>query len=456
MCAKTLTAHGRKLEYQENRNNKNNAKRKTKTERITEMRARFHNPRRNQLVTFNKSLCATAVALTLASGSAFATNGYFAHGYGTINKAMAGAGVALPQDAMAAATNPAGMAAVGDRMDVGAGLFAPDRGWSATSPAAASNTSDQKYFIVPHFAYNHMLDDNTSVGVAVYGNGGMNTNYSSSPFNFSATKTGVDLMQLFIAPTFAKKLNAKTSVGVSAIIAAQRFSARGLSPLFDSYSSDSSKLSDNGNDYSYGLGLKVGVLSELSDTITVGASYQSRTYMSKFDKYAGLFAEQGDFDIPATATIGLAVKANDKATITADVQHIAYGDIAAISNPISGLSAGNLGTDNGAGFGWDDMTIVKLGVQYAYSSDLTLRAGISHGDQPIPSTETNFNTLAPGVMATHITAGGTKQMGKNGELSFSAMYAPEKKVAGSGFGSFPNHTIKMHQFELEASYGVKW
>ena len=45
------------------------------------------------------SLCAAAVAFALASGSAFATNGYFAHGYGTKNKALAGAGAALPQDA---------------------------------------------------------------------------------------------------------------------------------------------------------------------------------------------------------------------------------------------------------------------------------------------------------------------------------------------------------------------
>ncbi len=34
-------------------------------------------------------------------------------GFGTINKGMVGAGVALPQDAMTAATNPAGMGLVG-------------------------------------------------------------------------------------------------------------------------------------------------------------------------------------------------------------------------------------------------------------------------------------------------------------------------------------------------------
>jgi long-chain fatty acid transport protein len=33
-----------------------------------------------------------------------ATNGYFSHGYGIKSKGMGGVGIALPQDAMAAAT----------------------------------------------------------------------------------------------------------------------------------------------------------------------------------------------------------------------------------------------------------------------------------------------------------------------------------------------------------------
>ena len=42
----------------------------------------------------------TVLAAVAAFGvqPAVATNGYFTHGYGTANKGMAGAGVALPQD----------------------------------------------------------------------------------------------------------------------------------------------------------------------------------------------------------------------------------------------------------------------------------------------------------------------------------------------------------------------
>ena len=43
----------------------------------------------------------------LAPTLAQATNGYFSHGYGIKSQGMAGVGIALPQDGLAAASNPA-------------------------------------------------------------------------------------------------------------------------------------------------------------------------------------------------------------------------------------------------------------------------------------------------------------------------------------------------------------
>ena len=54
---------------------------------------------------------------------AYATNGYFTNGFSIESKALAGAGVALPQGALDAAINPALMAFVGNRLDVGLVIF---------------------------------------------------------------------------------------------------------------------------------------------------------------------------------------------------------------------------------------------------------------------------------------------------------------------------------------------
>ncbi|MCZ7655826.1 MAG: hypothetical protein M5R42_18500 [Rhodocyclaceae bacterium] len=125
-----------------------------------------------------------AVAGLTVPGMAWATNGYFSHGYGMKAKGMGGVGIALPQDALAAATNPAGMVMVGDRLDVGVDWFRPIRDSEIVGSLAPGvngdyNGSDQKNFFVPEFGYNKMLGWNMSLGVSVYGNGGMNTNYKN-------------------------------------------------------------------------------------------------------------------------------------------------------------------------------------------------------------------------------------------------------------------------------------
>ena len=50
-----------------------------------------------------------ALAILLAGTSARATDGYFDIGFGVKAKGIGGAGVAFPQDALAPATNPAGI-----------------------------------------------------------------------------------------------------------------------------------------------------------------------------------------------------------------------------------------------------------------------------------------------------------------------------------------------------------
>ena len=117
-----------------------------------------------------------------------------------------------------------------------------------------------------------------------------------------------------------------------------------------------------------------------------------------------------------------------------------------------------LGTDNGAGFGWEDMTIYKLGYQWDTSPEWTWRVGASIGDQPIPSSEVMFNVLAPGIMETHVTGGFTYTLATDNEITFAAMYAPESTVSGvipAGVGSGAQTVeLNMTQWELVASWGM--
>ena len=428
----------------------------------------------------------SALLLALALPAA-ATNGYFAHGYGTRSKAMGGTGVSQSLDTLAPATNPAGLTGVDEQIDLGISYFAPDRGYDVTGAASGacmsaqqctfgvgpeSRRSDKDFFLIPHFGIARKFGDDATIGLAVYGNGGMNTRYVGGsatvgapmgpvppgtrftlPGTFGDGTAGVDLMQLFLAPTYARKFDNGVSIGISPILAMQLFEARGLGS-FAPFSSDPDKLSNNNHDTSYGLGLKVGVQVPLGERASVGASYQSKMAMSEFDDYAGLFANQGDFDIPASATVGFSMAASDTLLLAFDVQWIGYGDVEAVSNPMfPNLMQSPLGADGGAGFGWNDMTVYKFGGAWQADAQSTWRFGYSTTDQPIDSSEVLFNILAPGVVEQHFTFGYTRETSGGNSWTLSAMYAPSETVRG-GNPLDPAQTIEisMDQIDIEFSY----
>jgi long-chain fatty acid transport protein len=415
-----------------------------------------------------KVLLAAAAAAVLAPGAALATTGYFAHGYGIKAKSMGGVGIALPQDALAAATNPAGIAWVGNRMDVGVDWFKPDRGAEiagSLNPAANGtyDGNDTSSFLIPEFGYHRVIDANWTWGVAVYGNGGMNTDYANNPFAkymLGTGNAGVDLMQLFIAPSVAWK-NGNHAFGASLILAYQRFKAEGIQG-FAGFSASPGNVSNNGYDDSTGFGVRLGWTGQVSPAVTLGATYQTKTKMSEFDKYSGLFANQGEFDIPENYGVGVAWKATPALVVAADVLQINYSDVAAVGNTADCFfaMACQLGSSNGPGFGWQDTTVYKIGLAYELKPGTTLRAGYIMLDQPIPASQTFFNILAPGVVEDHLTLGLTLAMSPTSELTFSYMHAFEKEVNGSGsipmaFGG-GEANLRMSQDSLGIGYGWKF
>ena len=149
---------------------------------------------------------------------------------------MAGAGAALSMNTMAPATNPAALAFLGKRIDVGVAVFKPNRSYTVTgNPSGFPGTfgltpgtyeSDNTTFFIPSLGANFEVGENGAFGIALYGNGGMNTDWPNEVFY--AGNAGVDLSQMFVAPTYAVRLAEKHGLGVTAIGAVQWFEATGV------------------------------------------------------------------------------------------------------------------------------------------------------------------------------------------------------------------------------------
>lgn len=409
------------------------------------------------------SLLATLALLLCLTQISFATDGYFSLGYGTKSKGMAGAGVAMYSNSLIGG-NPAGNVFLGKQISFGIGLFSPNREYTISgNPTGApyfgltpgTVSSDKPVFIIPSVGGNWMINKTSAIGFSVYGNGGMNSSYPTKTYNDPrapvTSPTGINLSQLFSEITYSVKLGENHSLGISAIGSFQMFEATGLQ-AFMGMTSNPGKLTNNGSDNSFGYGVKIGYLGKLTDKLSLGAKYQSKIFMSEFKEYAGLFAEQGDFDIPSNWTIGLAYEVTKKLTLAFDVKQIRYTDVKSVSNPLSAVNP--LGADNGSGFGWENQMIYKLGMEFTPNRDWVYRAGYSYAMQQIPGSQMMFNILAPGVSQNHATIGLTRNLSKKGNgINLSLMYSPATSVTGPN-NMDPGQAIelKMSQFELELGY----
>lgn len=411
------------------------------------------------------------------------------------------------------------------------GMAVPDLGAGPRQGVNSSEKSRSNSFLIPSFGVSKAWNDRITIGLSVTGNGGMNTRYgdanagngniftdafapvvgdtSSSSFqpgpsgfagflemvggvpaaamdpnlaslymNQNNTPAlGVNLAQALIAPTIAFRINEHHSVGFAPVIGFQSFRAYGLG-LFQGFSSRPDKVTNNGNDTSWGVGARIGYQGDFG-RFSFGLSGTSKIYMDKFDDYAGLFAEKGDFDIPANFGGGIAFRMTPKLTIAADISRILYGDVKSIANkgPTAdeffsaftgalvgdpSLNARPLGTNNGYGFGWDDVTVYKIGVNYDYNSQWTFRAGFNYAEMPYDKDQALFNVLAPAVVEKHATLGFTYSPDKNAELSVAYMHAFTNDVEytynGTGQYTGFSYTAKnrMYQNSVEVSYGWKF
>ena len=382
--------------------------------------------------------------------------------------------------------------------------------------------SRRNLFFVPSLGYTSKINDRLTWGISMYGNGGMNTTYdrniydetaavvgafsqgipsppapppgipagpgaaafvpegtSTKDFGLPVTDVntlGVDLAQGIIAPTISFKVHEKHMLGASLLIGIQRFSAYGLgnfqcftktgasgcATTGGAYSlTPSDGLTNNGHDWAYGAGVRVGWIGEVHPRLSLGAAVASKVYMTEFDDYDELFAEDGKFDIPANFTVGLTFKATPDLNLSFDFQRIYYEGVNSISNAgptmadfgPTGPSPNNLlGKDDGFGFGWENINVYRIAADYRYNNEWNFRAGYSYNDQPIPDDQLLFNILAPATPKVHATVGFTYRPSNKSEWNFSYMHAFEEKVSSSQTAFGMPGEIKMRQNAVDLSY----
>ncbi|MEP7096129.1 MAG: hypothetical protein ABI748_00580 [Dokdonella sp.] len=261
------------------------------------------------------------------------------------------------------------------------------------------------------------------------------------------------LQRTVIAPTLARDWGDRGSIRLTGVLAYQRFASIGLgTTVADAWAPPPPRFGES----SYGAGARVDVSSALGDGLRWNLGYQSRVGMGAFANYRGVFADPGDFDIPASATASVSYALTPQFAMDIGVQRVMYSAITPFTSanlPTRFLAL--LGDGSSPVFAWRDLNVYSVGwtLRDAGIGNVMLR--YTTRQQPIPTSSLLANALASATANDMISLGWSRAFGVRSNLTFLASYAtspyyllmPSYLARSDGTAS---------QFEFEALWSVRF
>ena len=356
------------------------------------------------------------------SAVVFAADGNELIGVGAVQQGTLGAGVAYPQDSTWSLLNPAGMVELGKQLDISLEFLDIHRGYRPRGLPIVVNTSavkltDGSGVWIPSFGMIWPLSEKSVFGFGNFGVQGNAADFSKPRVTLAIPMNGDRRSQLEIARmplSYAYRFDNGWAVGGSVLAVASRFRTDNLTLRLRPTEGD------NEWDYAFGVGLQLSMYKRW-EHIGIGATWRSRQAMEQYKRYEDLI--KWNLDLPQTLQAGIAIHPTKKLHILADYKWQDWSAIKQMSEK----------TIDG-GLGWEDQHIFKLGVVYDLNPAWTLRAGLSHGNSPIPDDSIFSNATTPALAENHASIGFTHRLTERSEVHFSwaHSFAEERTESGRG------------------------
>jgi long-chain fatty acid transport protein len=379
----------------------------------------------------NKTLgLVVAAAVLLAAAPARATNGMRLIGFGPVQESMGGASVAAPLDAVTAATNPAGLSLLGQRIDFGGAALMPTVKYDI---GGQGDTSSRPTDFLPSVAGVFRMNESLTLGFAAIGTNGMGVDYDAGPIGKAMTS----YMNGRVAPAAAYKVNDQLSVGLALnlMYAQLKFALGPTAPPAGG---------------SFGYGATLGVTYKPTDMVVVGAAFETQSYFGDFSfDVGGGQTVKITLDTPMVATLGVGVRPVEGLILALDGQWINWSATNGKDKPKTS-SPGFAFNMN-----WTDQFVLKLGAEYQIPTlkELRVRGGFNYGKSPVDATQMQEALLFPAIAEMHFTVGAGYEFGKNWAVNADFLYSPEAKASGTLGGVVPYQTtMSQMSFQLAAAY----
>lgn len=259
------------------------------------------------------------------------------------------------------------------------------------------------------------------------------------------------LQRTVVASSLAHDWGKHGSLRLTGVLAYQRFASLGLGTT-DGWA----PLPTWFNDSSYGAGARVDIGNALADRLRWNFGYQSRVGMGALTNYRGVFADPGDFDIPASASANFSYALTPQFDVDVGVQRVMYSAITPFTSsnlPTRFLAL--LGDGGSPVFAWRDLDVYSIGWTLRAEKLGAVQLRYTTRQQPVPTSRLLENALASATANDTISLGWSRGFGQNANVSFAASYAtspyyllmPSYLARSDGTAS---------QFEFEANWSMRF
>jgi hypothetical protein len=261
---------------------------------------------------------------------------------------------------------------------------------------------------------------------------------------------GVGVQRTVVAPTLVTRWGDTGTFGVTAVLAHQRFVSLGMG---QSSTRDGVMLWPvMPGESSYGAGMRLDVGNDLTSRLSWGAAYQSRVNMDAFTTLRGVYADPGQFDIPASTSFGVSYALTPSLSFDVGVQRVMYSDITPYTSPaLPKRFLALLGTGASPLFAWQDLDVYSAAWTWRDDAFGNLELRYTTRQQPVP-TSSLLKTALESLPADRTMAFGySKATGRSSRLSLQAIYSSAPYFLGLP-SDRATQRVTGDRFEYEAAW----
>jgi long-chain fatty acid transport protein len=346
--------------------------------------------------------------------------------------------MAQPEDTLSGAFNPAGLAFIGDRWDLGVFYTYLDGKTTISDSFLSDGTYSShkdKNFFLPEFGINKdVCECYMTLGLIGYNRNFVKTTYNDPIRLYGTSKLGLEFVQENLSPVVTIRFGGCHAIGASIDFVFQRLKINGLETFADPiFSIEPERVTNKGYDYCYGITGTLGWTSIFDNWVFIGLAYQAETKTTRFAKYKGLLPDKGSMNIPQRMMGGIAIRPIPCVTIEFDCEYVKWTDRKVFNNPIvpNIYQLPGFGVEDGVGLGWRNQIHFRFGGEWRVNQELLLRVGYSQARTPIKTTQVVQGALTANIVEQYVTTGFTWFINYCYEFSGFFGYGFENQVRGS-------------------------